>query len=118
MTITERVQLLCREKGVTLSGLEKELGFGNSSLCKWDTSVPGIDRVLKVADYFGVSIDFLVRGYDGPQINGKKAFNKYSIIELVRGTGLNVNQIITVLDQAKSVVLDEAVVGNSCGGGS
>ncbi|MHB1651630.1 MAG: helix-turn-helix domain-containing protein [Desulfitobacteriaceae bacterium] len=116
MTMVERIQVLCREKGTTFKRLETDFGFSNGAMYKWDTNTPGIDRVQKVADYFGVSIDFLVRGYDGPQLNGKKTFNKYSVIELVRGTGLSVNQIITVLDQAKSMVLDEAVVSNSCGG--
>ena len=116
MTIVERIQELCREKGTTLKGLETEFGFSNGAMYKWDTNVPGVDRVQKVADYFGVSIDFLVRGHDRLSQNSKNAFNKYSVIQLVRGTGLSANQIITVLDQAKSAVLDEAVVGNSYGG--
>ena len=111
MTMDERMQMLCRDKGVTLGGLEKQFGFGNGALYKWETNTPGIDRVQKIADYFGVSIDFLARGYDGPAKNNK-SFNKYTILDLVRGTDLSVNQVISVLDQAKSAILDEAVVGN------
>jgi transcriptional regulator with XRE-family HTH domain len=56
-----RIQELCREKGTSVSKLEKELGFSNGSMYKWDTNSPSVDRVQKVADHFGVPIDYLVR---------------------------------------------------------
>jgi hypothetical protein len=112
MTLVERINQICKTHRTSISKLEKVLEFSNGAMYKWDECRPTIDRVQKVADYFGVSIDFLVRGCNGPKIDGK-TFDGYSVIELVRGTGLSVNQIITALDQAKSTVLDEAVVGKS-----
>lgn len=56
----ERIKSLCRRKGVTISQLESELGFGSSSIKKWEkTSSPSFDKIKKVADYFGVSTDYL-----------------------------------------------------------
>lgn len=36
------------------------LGFSNGSISKWKKSTPTPDRLQKIADYFGVTIDFLM----------------------------------------------------------
>ncbi|MFQ8839870.1 MAG: helix-turn-helix domain-containing protein [Clostridium fessum] len=40
--------------------LEKDLGFSNRSVSKWNESEPGIRKVQKVADYLGVAIEDLL----------------------------------------------------------
>lgn len=60
-TLYERIKSLCYRKGVTISQLESELGFGSSSIKKWEkTSSPSVDKIVKVASYFDVSIDYLM----------------------------------------------------------
>jgi hypothetical protein len=41
--------------------LEKELGFGSGTIYKWSTVVPSVTNLKKVADYFHVSIDELIK---------------------------------------------------------
>ena len=48
--------------GKPLAHLEKELGFSNGSVAKWERTSPSIDKVKKVADYFNVSTDYLLTG--------------------------------------------------------
>jgi len=60
MSILEKIQDLCKENGTNPSKLEIELGFGKGTLYKWDKSSPNTDKLSKVADYFGVSIDWLL----------------------------------------------------------
>lgn len=60
MNILERIQLLCKEKGMNPSNLEVELGFGRGTLYKWNKSSPNTDRLSAVADYFNVSMDWLL----------------------------------------------------------
>ena len=56
----QRIKELCARKGITISKLELDLGFGNSSIKKWEkSSSPSIDKIVKVATYFDVSIDYL-----------------------------------------------------------
>ncbi|SDG48712.1 helix-turn-helix domain-containing protein [Desulfosporosinus hippei] len=62
MTLVGRIQELCRENNTNLKNLEVKFGFSNGAMYKWDTNIPSVDRVQKVADYFGVSIDYLVHG--------------------------------------------------------
>ena len=57
----QRIKQLCSRKGITIAKLEFDLGFGNSSIKKWEkSSSPSIDKIVKVATYFDVSIDYLM----------------------------------------------------------
>ena len=47
-------------KGISVWRLEKDLGFSNRSICKWNKTDPGIRKVQKVADYLGVPIERLL----------------------------------------------------------
>lgn len=58
--IVEQVQALCEEAKITFAQLEKALGFGNGTIRRWNENFPSIKKVLKVADYFEVSIDYLI----------------------------------------------------------
>jgi transcriptional regulator with XRE-family HTH domain len=60
MTILERIQELCKERNTNPSKLEIELSFGKGTLYKWDKSSPNTDKLSKVADYFNVSVDYLI----------------------------------------------------------
>ena len=56
----DNVKSLCEEKGISVWRMEKDLGFSNSSICKWNDTEPGIRKVKKVADYLGISIEKLL----------------------------------------------------------
>ena len=62
MPMYDRIKALCKQKGVTITGTEKDLGFARGSLCKVDTNKPSMERVNKLADYFGVSVEYLMTG--------------------------------------------------------
>ena len=61
MVITSNIKQRCERSGISVYALEKTLGFGNSTISKWDTSSPTIDKLTKVADYFDCTIDELLR---------------------------------------------------------
>ena len=62
MTFYERFETLRKERGISQGKLEKELGFSNGSISKWKNSTPTAERLQKLADYFGVSIQYLMNG--------------------------------------------------------
>jgi len=62
--ICENVQFLCKKNNLPTSHLEKELALANGSIRRWNESSPSIDKVQKVADYFKVSTDYLLYGFD------------------------------------------------------
>ena len=59
-TLRDRVRTLAKTRGLSLPKLEAELGFGSGTIVKWDKSTPSADKLQKVADYFDVSVDFLL----------------------------------------------------------
>ena len=63
--VFENVTALCKERGISVAALEKELGLGNATIRGWTKSDPGVSKLKKVADRFGVTVDFLLRPNDG-----------------------------------------------------
>ena len=55
------IRRLCNGKGITIAKLERELGFGNGTVRGWATAVPQSDKLKRVADYFGVTVDELLK---------------------------------------------------------
>lgn len=61
MTILERIKSLCRNiKKISITTLEQELGYSNGSLSK-AKDIPS-SRIIEIADFFGVSTDYLLTG--------------------------------------------------------
>lgn len=60
MTIKERVQMLVNQHGTSINQLEKKLGFSTGTIGKWDIVSPNASRLALVADYFGVTVDYLL----------------------------------------------------------
>lgn len=58
--IFEKIQKLCEEKGISIHQLEKECGFGNATIRGWKSASPTVDKLKKVADYFGVPIEYFL----------------------------------------------------------
>ena len=54
------IKSLCEKKGISIRKLETELGFAHGTIGVWDKSRPSVDRASAVADYFGVSLDYLL----------------------------------------------------------
>lgn len=64
MTLFERIEELRNSRGISQGKLEKELGFSNGSISKWKNSTPNPERLKKLADYFGVSVEYIMTGED------------------------------------------------------
>ena len=62
MTLKDRIKELAKQRGISLPVLEADLGFGNSTIVKWDKSTPNAEKLNAVAQYFGVTMDYLLNG--------------------------------------------------------
>ena len=58
--IYEKVKRLAKDKGVSINQIEKELDFSVSTISKWNKSNPTSEKLKKVADYFGVTMEYLL----------------------------------------------------------
>lgn len=55
MTKYKRIQKLCKQRGVSVAKMERDLGFARGSVAKIDDHKPSIDRVSKICLYLQVS---------------------------------------------------------------
>lgn len=58
--LKERIKLLCKEKGVSLSQVERDCGFARGYLSKVNETTPSGKKMHILADYFGISLDALM----------------------------------------------------------
>lgn len=56
-----RIKELCKERGITITKLENELGFARGSISKIDKHKPSAEKLEKIATFFGMSYNGLVR---------------------------------------------------------
>lgn len=49
-------------RGLTLVQLEKATGISNANLSRWETgkTIPSLDFCVKLADYYGITVDELI----------------------------------------------------------
>jgi transcriptional regulator with XRE-family HTH domain len=106
----EKIRTLRQHRGLSIVQLAAELGLDTSSLGKYERSErePDYDTIIKIANYFNVSIDWLLGRINNPKelsytdiditdllkydyiiINAKKAFE---------GSGLSTNNDIMFED--------------------
>lgn len=62
MNLLQNIESIIEKRGLTLTQIEKDCGLSKSSMRKWSENFSSIDKVLKVAQYLGVSVDFLLTG--------------------------------------------------------
>nr|DAE92968.1 MAG TPA: repressor protein [Caudoviricetes sp.] len=59
--LLKNIETLCSLRGISVSALEKTLGFGNSTISKWAKCSPTVEKLAMVANYFGVTVDDLLK---------------------------------------------------------
>jgi len=62
MNSVERVKAICKERRIPISKVEKDLGFSNGYIGQLRKGVFPADRLALIAEYLGVSSDFLMTG--------------------------------------------------------
>ena len=58
--VLEKIRGVCDKTKITISELERECGIGNATISRWDKSSPRMDNLIKVAKYFGVTIEYFL----------------------------------------------------------
>ncbi len=57
----ERLKLLCEQNDIKLTNLIQQLGMSSGNMNKWKNGVvPKGNTLSKLADYFNVSVDYLI----------------------------------------------------------
>ena len=60
-SLRQRIKNLAEERGIkSIAELERLCGFKPRTIQEWDDHCPSADKVMKVADFFDVSVDYLL----------------------------------------------------------
>jgi len=88
--IYQRIKALCSERGITVTKLESLMGYSQSAIGKWRSAMPTADKLIKVAQYFDVSMDYLV---------GLSPYKKHETQNLTAGDmGLSENAVRALVE--------------------
>ena len=62
MKLYENIKKQCKQKGISIAKLEREVKLSVGSISHWRVSDPKVGNVKAVADYLQCTIDELVKG--------------------------------------------------------
>ena len=59
--ILRNIKRRCELQFITIAELERKTGIGNGVIARWSYGRPRVDLLKKVADYFGCTVDDLLK---------------------------------------------------------
>ncbi len=70
--LVSRIELLCVQNGITKSKLFADCGMSRNTINNLKGgSIPSVDKIASIADYFNVSVDYLLGREESPvRVNG------------------------------------------------
>ena len=65
-----RCERLMKERGINAVQLSRETGVSTATISAWrnDIYTPKLDKLTKIADYLGVTVDYLMGRTDNPSV--------------------------------------------------
>ena len=66
MSIVSRIEKLCKKENITFAELERRIGLTRGSIARFDKNCPSSEKITKVAQYFGITTDYLLGLSDNP----------------------------------------------------
>ena len=69
MNIADRIQHLRKTKGISQEELADRVGVSRQAVSKWESeqSMPDLDKIITMSEYFEVTTDYLLRGIESPR---------------------------------------------------
>lgn len=94
---------LCNEKGVAPTVVCKSVGLSDAAFSKWtDESVPRRATLMRIADYFGVSVDYLLGNV---RLDLQRFASPSPVDEAMAKLTASIQQVTDELDKQKKPVL-------------
>ena len=60
--MVERILALIKQKGLSVSAVEKQLRFGNGAIKRFSTNSPSIDKIISLSNFLNVSVEYILFG--------------------------------------------------------
>lgn len=102
----DNIEELARKKNVSLTAVANACDLSNNAATKWrNGAVPNSKNLKKIADYFGVSVEYLLRDNENQNAMNGSSINNSAIIQ--GNTGNNVSATVGAV-AAKEQPADES----------
>ena len=74
MKTADRIQQLRKARGLSQEALAEAIGVSRQAVSKWESeqSMPDIEKIILLSDYFDVSTDYLLKGIEESEPLAKK----------------------------------------------
>ncbi|MFK4847242.1 MULTISPECIES: helix-turn-helix domain-containing protein [Lactococcus] len=109
MDLYEKIKELSARQKISITALEEKLKIANGTIRRWGKSNPGIDKVQKVADYFNVSVDYLLDREEKPDVPNLTIDQILDSVENYSGGELNESdrEMLRIIIEAKKAAMDK-----------
>jgi len=121
-SIGTRIAEARKKKGLTQDQLAEAMGVSPQAVSKWenDISCPDITLLPQLADYFGISVDDLLRGAGAPEAQmvpeeDRKEFSKMMLrinVLSTKGDKVKVNLPMPLLKTGLQIGMNMETMGN------
>lgn len=101
MDLKERIQELCRKTGKSMNQVEIDLLFGKGYLSKLGKSTPNAIKIQQIADYFDVTVDYLMNGKEESPEEKKPTLSNNEELNVIN----DVDEIMKRIRNNETVVL-------------
>lgn len=95
MDIYSRIEQLLQQNNITAYKLSKETGISTGLLSQWKKRMqePSRDKLIKIAEYFGVSVDYLLTGEEPTKTEKAPTLNKKDERDIARDLEAFINDM-------------------------
>lgn len=68
LDLYEKIKALAAQKHISIRQLEEKVGIANGTIRQWGRKNPGVNNVKLVADFFHVTVDYLLGSEEKPSL--------------------------------------------------
>ena len=66
MSMVSKIEKLCKKENITFAELERRIKLTHGSIARFDKNCPSSEKITRVAQYFGITTDYLLGLSDNP----------------------------------------------------
>lgn len=101
MNFNEKLIELRKSKGLSQDELGQEIGVSRQTISKWELaqSYPDFQRLVLLSDYFGLSLDTLIKDIDVQDVRDKNLNDKQisAIYNDIQNTKSTIKTVVNIL---------------------
>lgn len=79
MNMADRIQYLRKTKGLSQEELADKVGVSRQAVSKWESeqSIPDLDKIIIMSDFFGVTTDYILKGIE-PVVDNEQMSKQFA----------------------------------------